>query len=111
MKIRSTHDARHAVANNVPAEEENAPFEMSRTLRNLRNLFSVAELREILRTSLQELTPSLRIVFVLRDIEGLSINATAETLSLSSLAVDARLRRGRLELRNKLTKYLAKRTS
>lgn len=105
MKMRSPRDARERLADNTQATVQRAPFEMSKTLRNLKSLFSVAEFREILRKSLEELTPSLRTVLVLRDIEGLSLNETAEALRLSSIAVDTRLRRGRLELRNKLAKY------
>jgi RNA polymerase sigma-70 factor (ECF subfamily) len=99
------HSATQPVASNVQATVQSAPFEVSKSLRNFRDLFSVAEFREILRKSLEELTPSLRTVLVLRDIEGLSLNETAEALRLSSIAVDTRLRRGRLELRNKLAKY------
>jgi len=95
-------------ANNVQADVGSGPLEISKTFRNLKDLFSVAELREILRKSLEELRPSLRIVFVMRDLEGLSVHETAEALGLSSIAVDTRLRRGRLELRNKVAKYFAK---
>jgi RNA polymerase sigma-70 factor (ECF subfamily) len=105
VKIRWMHSATQPVASNVQATVQSAPFEVSKSLRNFRDLFSVAEFREILRKSLEELTPSLRTVLVLRDIEGLSLNETAEALRLSSIAVDTRLRRGRLELRNKLAKY------
>jgi RNA polymerase sigma-70 factor (ECF subfamily) len=52
--------------------------------------------------------PILRAVFVLRDIEGLSIAETAEVLSLSHTAVKARLWRGRLQLRERLNRYFRK---
>jgi RNA polymerase sigma-70 factor, ECF subfamily len=62
-------------------------------------------LREILRKTLQQLGPGLRIVFVLRDIEGFSLEQTAEALGLSVAAVKARSFRARLQLRERLTKY------
>jgi RNA polymerase sigma-70 factor (ECF subfamily) len=58
-----------------------------------------------LRTELQELRPSLRVVFVLRDVEGLSTDQAAEVLELTPVAVKARLWRARLQLRQQLSKY------
>jgi RNA polymerase sigma-70 factor, ECF subfamily len=54
---------------------------------------------------LQELQPGLRVVFVLRDIEGFSTKQTAEVLELTSVTVKARLWRARLQLRERLSKY------
>jgi hypothetical protein len=50
------------------------------------------------------------MVFVLRDIEGLTIDQTVEVLNVSETAVKARLWRARLPLREGLTKYFSKRT-
>ena len=57
---------------------------------------------------MSELRPILRNVFALRDIEGLSIEQTAEVLGLSNSAVKARLFRARLQLRERLNKYFSK---
>ena len=46
-----------------------------------------------------------RTVFVLRDVEGLSTEETAEALNLSIPAVKSRLLRARLQLRERLNKY------
>jgi RNA polymerase sigma-70 factor, ECF subfamily len=73
-------------------------------------LYRASELRDILIKVLRELRPILRAVFVLRDIEGLSIAETAEVLSLSHTAVKARLWRGRLQLRERLNRYFRKET-
>src|SRR5580658_8219838 len=67
------------------------------------------ELRDILIKCLEELSPILRTVFVLRDIEGLTIDQTVEVLNVSQTAVKARLWRARLQLRESLTKYFSKR--
>jgi RNA polymerase sigma-70 factor (ECF subfamily) len=48
------------------------------------------------------------VVFVLRDVEGLSTEETAETLGLSIPAVKSRLLRARLQLRERLTRYFRK---
>jgi RNA polymerase sigma-70 factor (ECF subfamily) len=60
-------------------------------------------LRDILIKALEGLLPIFRPVFVLRDIEELSIEETAEVLGLSTSAVKARLWRARLQLRELLS--------
>jgi len=45
------------------------------------------------------------VVFVLRDVEGLSTEETAETVGISEAAVKSRLLRGRLKLRQKLDRH------
>ena len=50
-------------------------------------------------------------VFVLRDVEGLSTEETAEALELSIPAVKSRLLRARLQLRERLSRYFQKRES
>jgi len=67
--------------------------------------FSREELGEILDTAVESLEPPYRSVFVLRDIEELSTEETAEALNLSVPAVKSRLLRARLQLREKLTRY------
>jgi len=46
-----------------------------------------------------------RVVFVLRDLEGLSIEETSQTLGLSPANVKVRLMRARLFLREALSQY------
>jgi RNA polymerase sigma-70 factor (ECF subfamily) len=100
----------------VPPEEdfqsgENMlPIEVADWAPNPEQLYRASELRDILIKALRELRPILSVVFVLRDIEGLSIAETAEVLSLSHSAVKARLWRGRLQLRERLNKYFRKET-
>lgn len=62
------------------------------------------ELRGILAEEIDGLSEKHRIVFVLRDIEGLSVAETAETLGLSEANVKVRLLRARLQLREALTR-------
>lgn len=67
--------------------------------------FSREELGEILNTSVESLAPAYRSVFVLRDVDDLSTEETAEALDISVPAVKSRLLRARLQLREKLTRY------
>lgn len=66
--------------------------------------FSREELGEILDSAVQSLETPYRSVFVLRDIEELSTEETADALGLSIPAVKSRLLRARLQLREKLTR-------
>ncbi len=64
------------------------------------------ETRRLLEDALGQLDEKHRLVFLLRDVEGLSIQETAEALGLSQANVKVRLLRARLELRERLTRVL-----
>jgi RNA polymerase sigma-70 factor (ECF subfamily) len=63
------------------------------------------ELKKILDASITELPEIYRTVFILRDLEYLSIKETAKILEISEENVKIRLRRARLYLRDKLSHY------
>jgi RNA polymerase sigma-70 factor (ECF subfamily) len=67
--------------------------------------YSREELNRILDSAVQSLAAPYRSVFLLRDVEELSTEETAEILELSVPAVKSRLLRARLQLREKLTRY------
>jgi RNA polymerase sigma-70 factor (ECF subfamily) len=64
------------------------------------------EIQNLLNEALDELDEKYRVVFVLRDIEGLSTKETAEMLAISEANVKVRLLRARLMLRERLTRVL-----
>jgi RNA polymerase sigma-70 factor (ECF subfamily) len=63
------------------------------------------EMRRVLDKAVAALPETLRSVFVLRDIEGLSTAETAAILDLTDTNVKVRLHRARLALREKLSAY------
>ncbi|MCF8241938.1 MAG: RNA polymerase sigma factor [Melioribacteraceae bacterium] len=65
------------------------------------------ELKEILDEAIKKLPQDYRIVFLLRDIEGLSTEETGKITDLSIPAVKSRLHRARAFLRNELNKTFA----
>ena len=67
--------------------------------------YSREEIGQILDEAVQSLKPAFRTVFVLRDIEDLSTEETAQALGISVPAVKSRLLRARLQLREKLTRF------
>jgi RNA polymerase sigma-70 factor, ECF subfamily len=65
-----------------------------------------AELRNILDDAIQKLSPDYRIVFLLRDVEGLSTEETARITQLSVPAVKSRLHRARAFLRKEINEAM-----
>ncbi len=67
------------------------------------------EARRHLDRSIEALPEALKAVFVLRELEGLSVRETAQVLEISEAAVKTRLHRARLALREALTVYFKER--
>lgn len=63
-----------------------------------------SEVQAEIDKALTELDEKYRWVFVLRDVEGLSVRETAEAMELTESTVKVRLLRARLALRERLTK-------
>lgn len=64
------------------------------------------EVRQLLQDTIETLPPIYRQVFVLRDLEELSVNETAEALSISVASVKVRLHRARMMLQKRLAPLL-----
>jgi RNA polymerase sigma-70 factor, ECF subfamily len=64
------------------------------------------EIRRLVDEALTRLDEKHRLVFLLRDVEGLSVRETAEALGLSEANTKVRLLRARLQLREDLTRVL-----
>ncbi|SRR5574340_315143 len=73
--------------------------------------YSREEINSILIDAIDSLAAPYRAVFVLRDMEELSTEETAEALDLSVPAVKSRLLRARLQLREKLTRHFRRKGS
>ena len=67
------------------------------------------EAKKHLDQAIRQLPEKLQVVFLLRDIEGLSIRETSEALDLTETAVKTRLLRARLNLREQLSSYYGER--
>lgn len=83
-------------------DDGSLPREIADWGPNPEQRYSQRELQKILADAMDHLSPSLGIVFQLRDVEELSIQETADALGLSVSAVKSRLLRARLELRQRL---------
>jgi len=106
MKLRKRRNDRTvSLDEDVETEEGSMPREVADWSPNPEQLYGQSELGDILKKTIQGLPPGFRTVFVLRDVEGLSTEETAEMLDLSVPAVKSRLLRARLQLRERLSKF------
>jgi RNA polymerase sigma-70 factor (ECF subfamily) len=65
-----------------------------------------AELRRVLGQAIAALPDTYRSVVLLRDVEDLSTDETAQVLDLSVDVIKTRLHRARLAIRQELDRYL-----
>ena len=61
-----------------------------------------ADLRHVLEAEVAALPDALRVVFMLREVQGMSTLETAEAVGISEDLVKTRLHRARVELRERL---------
>jgi RNA polymerase sigma-70 factor (ECF subfamily) len=105
MKLRKRKSDRTVPLDEpVDTGEEMVTREIAVWDDNPEQRYSREEIQEILDKAVEGLKPDFRTVFILRDIEELSTEETAETLGISVPAVKSRLLRARLALREKLTR-------
>ena len=82
----------------VPHPEFIAPWS-----KTAEEIAQIAEVQDEIEKALSELDDKYRLVFILRDVEGLSVRETAEVMELTESTVKVRLLRARLALRERLT--------
>lgn len=82
-------------------EKQETDYHSETPLKGLMN----SELKTILEKSIAGLPEKYRLVFVMREIEEMSIDETMATLSLTESTVKVRLNRAKEMLRNNLSNY------
>src|SRR5579863_8237887 len=111
MRLRRRRTGRMvSIDEDVETEEGSVPRDLADWAPDPEQNYTQSELAEILRKTIQGLPPGFRVVFALRDVEGLSTEETAETLGLSIPAVKSRLLRARLQLRERLSRYFKRKS-
>jgi RNA polymerase sigma-70 factor (ECF subfamily) len=106
MRLRKRRPNQFSLDEPIESEDDFVPQQIEDWGPSPEQRFAQTELRDILRGVIEELPPDFRIVFLLRDVEGLSTQDTAEAVGISEAAVKSRLLRARLKLRKKLdTKF------
>ncbi len=72
---------------------------------NTESLLFTNETKSVIKKAVDQLPEKEKVVFMLRDVEGLSTEKVGEILDLTIPAVKSRLHRARLFLRKKLSGY------
>jgi RNA polymerase sigma-70 factor (ECF subfamily) len=103
MKIRRRKDGKFvALDQELETGEGTFVKELRADAENPEEHYSREEIHQALSGAIDSLAEAYKTVFVLRDVDGLSTEETAEALELSVPAVKSRLLRARLQLRDKL---------
>ncbi len=94
-----------------PEDPETSRFSsMLKSLdRNPLELLLDSEFKKALEEAMAELPDSWRVPFVLKDIEGLSLQEIADQLNTTVPGVKSALHRGRTALRNRLAEFISHR--
>src|SRR3954466_15048533 len=109
MKLRKRKASKTvSIDEDVETDEGFVPREVTDWSPNPEQQYKQAELSGILEKTIQGLPSGFRTVFVLRDVEGLSTEETADALGLTVPAVKSRLLRARLQLRERLSRHFKK---
>ncbi len=108
MKLRKRRPNQISLDDPVQTEDDVMPREIEDWGPTPEQRYVQTELHGILSQVIGELEPAFRIVFLLRDVEEISTEETAQLLNLSVPAVKSRLLRARLKLRQKMNKYFRK---
>lgn len=109
MKLRKRRQNRETSLEYENGLGDNLPIDLADWSPNPEQIYGSNELRSILLAALDKLRPILRATFILRDVEGLSIDETSAALGLTPTAVKARLFRARLQLRERLSRHFKRR--
>lgn len=86
-------------------DEQSSAFEIVDWCCIPENELLSGEARQFIQKAIDALPERLKVVFLLRDMEGLSIRETADALGLTETAVKTRLLRARFRLRQELSTY------
>lgn len=93
---------KYEIPSEIPEKESGIPMFMQQT--NTGKTIMNNELKHILEEALLQIPENYRMVFTLRELNGMSTRETSETLSISEANVKARLKRAKNMLRNEIKK-------
>ena len=108
MKLRSKKKEPNISIDEVMPFFNEAGFQQQKIndwSENTESLIFTNETRSVIKNAVDLLPEKEKVVFLLRDVEGLSTEKTGEILDLTTPAVKSRLHRARLFLRKKLSNY------
>lgn len=102
MYLKKREQNKNREKNRFTLSQIQSPIELQTPLMHVLN----SELKAILEFSIRKLPEKYRIVFIMREMECMSIAETMECLGLTEANVKVRLNRAKVLLRDKLSVYL-----
>ena len=108
MKLRSKKKEPNVSIDELMPSFNGAGFQQEKIQdwsENTESLLFTNEIRDVISKAIDLLPEKEKVVFLLRDVEGLSTEKAGEILDLTVPAVKSRLHRARLFLRKKLSSY------
>lgn len=108
MKLRSRKKEQYVSLDDALPSFNGAGFQKEKIRdwsESTESALFVNETREVIEKAVEQLPEKEKVVFLLRDVDGLSTEKVGEILDLSVPAVKSRLHRARLFLRKKLSNY------
>ena len=105
MRLRRRRPNHFSIDQPIDSDSDLMPRELEEWSPNPEQQYAKSEIDNIISTLLEQLEDEYRIVLVLRDVEELSTQETADALGISLSAVKSRLLRARLKLREKLNRH------
>jgi RNA polymerase sigma-70 factor (ECF subfamily) len=108
MKLRSKKKEPNVSIDELMPSFNRAGFQQEKIQdwsENTESLLFTNETRDVINKAIALLPEKEKVVFLLRDVEGLSTEKAGEILDLTVPAVKSRLHRARLFLRKKLSSY------
>jgi len=108
MRLRSKKKEPNVSINELMPSFNGAGFQQEKIQdwsENTESLIFTKETRDVINNAVDLLPEKEKVVFLLRDVEGLSSEKAGEVLDITVPAVKSRLHRARLFLRKKLSVY------
>lgn len=105
MRLRKRRPGQLSLDEPIAGDADLMPRELEDWRPNPEREYAQAELQALMAELIEKLEPEYRIVLVLRDIEELSTQETADALGISVTNVKSRLLRARLKLREKFNRH------
>jgi RNA polymerase sigma-70 factor (ECF subfamily) len=94
-------------ADRATATAQVIPFPLMSDSADPERAAARSQIRDLIEQAIDDLPEIFRVVFVMRDVEGMSIDETADFLGLPPATVKTRLHRARRQLRRALDAKLA----
>jgi RNA polymerase sigma-70 factor (ECF subfamily) len=105
MRLRKRRPNVVSLDDSIETEENPVPMQIPDWGPSPEQSYAREEMTEILTKVIEQLEPLYRVVFILRDVEEVSTEETAQILGISIPAVKSRLLRARLKLRELMNPY------